>query len=221
MTMTAPREDSPAEASAIAAANPQRRVDRITLENGIILRLKPVPPMVLRAASAGVKKPEVPIVLIPEKGRDEPNPNDPQYLADLQQWFANQAEALLTVALILGTAVEFIPEGMHGADDDEWIAELREAYGLLAGSIPPIHEERGSKARYLDWLHLYAIPSETDIHRLTRLLTSGVALTESEVQAAADSFRRLFAGFSSLGDAPAGAAVDGDRDPGPDPGPAA
>lgn len=195
-----------------------KRVERITLENGVVLRLKPVSPITLRDAAAHLVRPNVPQVEIPDTGgRTEPNPNDPDYLAAIQKWNADVSEAGITVALILGTEVETLPDGMPGYESDEWIDALRAAREIVPGG-PPLVVHTEGKGRYLDWLRMYAISTNTDMFRLSRVLTTGVALTEEEVQAAADSFRGLYAWSATGVVPPTGAAPVGDSDPAPVPG---
>lgn len=195
-----------------------KRVERITLENGVVLRLKAVSPITLRDAAAHLKRPEVPMVEIPDAGgRTEPNPNDPAYLAAIQQWNADVSEAGITVALILGTEVESLPDGMPGWESDDWIEALRAAREIVPNAPPLVVHETG-KGRYLDWLRMYAISTNTDMYRLSRILTTGVALTEEEVQAAADSFRSVYAWTASSVAPRTISALLGDSDQAPSPG---
>lgn len=187
--------------AALAASVAIRHVDHVTLANGIVLRLRPVSPATVRSASAHLKRPEPPIVLIPEKGREEANPSDPGYLAALRQWEQDIAEAGLTVALVLGTEVESIPDGIHKYEDEAWISEILAAQELVSGAPVPVIRREG-KGRYLDWLRKYAISTHTDLFTLTQLLTLGVGLTDAEVQAAAESFRRIYAGAPLVDSAP-------------------
>lgn len=213
--MTTNGTQNAADAAALsAAAGGTERMTQITLESGVVLRLKPVSPMMLRSAAKHLERPRPPVVNIPEKGRDEENPNDPDYIRAVAQWSIDVAEAGLSVALMLGTEVESVPEGMAGHEDDAWI-EAIEGVDAIVGGTTTIHRE--GRGRYLDWLRLYAIGSETDFFRLSRVLTSGVALSEEEVNAAAASFRGLASWSPVTGAiAPQPAAVgDNDRDPDP------
>jgi hypothetical protein len=190
-------------------------VTEVTLENGVALRLKPVPPFAIRNAAAHLKRPEVPIWVDPDKGREEPNPNDPDYQAAVRQYVNDQAEAALTVALLLGTEVISVPEGMYGVADERWAEEVTESMALAGGHFE-VHAS--GKARYLDWLRMYAIPSEIDNYRLTRILTSGVGLTEAEVQRSVESFRSLYRRSPDLVAPAPVPPIDGDHGAPVDPG---
>lgn len=219
--MTSPNGTSAVvDAAAVDAADStERRVTSFTLETGIVLRLKPVPLMALNAAAARVPRPAVPVVMIPEKGREEPNPNDPAYQQAIEDWAIDQTEAQLAVALLLGTEIESVPEGMWGPDDDEWIDEAQEVQQLAGNADFAIHRE--GRARYLDWLRMYAITSIIDRDSLRRLLTLGYAITEREVQRAAETFRRVLGGPAYFGDTPPERAPVGDTDHLDDAGPTA
>lgn len=195
--------------AALGAADSVTRVQSITLENGIVLRLKPVPPLALRSAAAHISRPEIPQWTNPDKGTTEPNPYDPDYLAAVAQWREDVAQSGLTVAILLGTEVESVPAGLVGPEDDSWIDAIEEV-NALAGSTIDVH--RTGRARYLDWVRLYAIPSQTDLFTMTRVLTLGVALSEKEVADAAESFRRLVAGTPDPVVPDPAADIERDRD---------
>lgn len=207
-------QSSDSDQAAVAAANSgqaAKRIKELELENGIILALKPVPPLLLREAARNIRDPEVPIWHDPDKGRDEPNPNDPDYLLGIAEAREKRSQAAMTVALLTGTAIISVPEGMYRPEQDEWIADIRAAYEI-AGTTVELHDHP-ERARYLDWLRYYAISSETEMFVLTKLTTLGVALTNEEVQAAAESFRRVLARGANLDPAGTESEIDGDTLP--------
>lgn len=207
-----PDADRAAIAATIETGQASKRITEYTMENGVVLTIKPVPPLILRQAARHVLDPEVPMAHIDHADRDEPNPSDPQYLADIEAAQERRSMAALTAALLVGTEFRSAPEGVPGPDNDEWIENLK-AINEVVGITMEIHDEPGSKARYLDWLRLVAISSETELHILTRILTIGVALTNAEVQAAAESFRRLLARSTDLANSDPSLSVDGDPVP--------
>lgn len=219
---TAPQEPSEvADQAAILAAhsNGIGPVTSYTLANGIVLKLKPVPPLALRAASARIPEPVVPKVRIESQDRDEDNPNDPNYQMAVMQKSVDQTNAMFTVALLVGTAVDHIPDGLYGPDDDGWITELREALALVGDEAEPVAiREAPERARYLDWLRLYAVVTDADLYMLSMILVQGVVLSESEVQAAMASFRDRIRRYADLGIPIATPALNGNRDPAVDAG---
>ncbi len=200
------------------------RIREYRMENGVVLRLKPVPPMLLRAAAVRVRDPEVPMAYIESKGRDEPNPSHPDYLRGLSEAADRRNQAALTVGLLSGTEFVSAPSGIPGPDDDEWIDVIRSTNEVAGDVIDApdfqleLHIEPGSKARYLDWLRYYAISSETELQTLRWLTTMGVALSEEEVQASASAFRDIYARGAALDIALAASSIDRPDVPAPDPG---
>lgn len=186
-------------AETISTGQSAKRITEYEMENGVVLRIKPVPPLVLRNAARGIVDPEVPMVHIESKGRDEPNPDDPAFIAALAEARERRSQAASIAALLVGTEVKSIPPGIPGPDDDSWVEDLRTVYDV-AGIKWDIDTTPGSKARYLAWLRNYAIGSDTELYILNRVLTVGVALTNAEVQAAAESFRSLVARSTNLAD---------------------
>lgn len=183
--------------AAILAATDRPEIEQIELANRIVLRVRPVAHHLLVRAQQAVPEPQVPRVWIEGRGenRDDPNdpgweenPDSPTYRAARANWIIESDTASLKVALILGTEVVSLPDGIHPVESEEWISEIEEAAAAAELSPPPIRREP-AKARYLDWLRFYAIPDEDDIFRLSHLLMYGVLATEEELSDALTSFR--------------------------------
>ena len=192
-----------AAAAAVAAVEASRRKppDSLTLSNGIVLRLKPVPPYLVRQATMNVERPKVPTVFIPDKERDEENPNDPAYIDALLEYTQDTADAANNAVILAGTEIESVPEGLFWPQDDGWL-EVLEFLG--------VEVERESKlGRYLDWMRFYALSTKSDLSAIWRAQRDRIGLTEEEVGAAAASFpnraerrrnKRLSSEAAGLGD---------------------
>lgn len=175
-----------------------RAIDRIkrrgrfadfTLTNGIELTIKPVPPLLLQAVQEEFQQPDPPVVWMEEKGRDEPNPNDPTYVKEVEALETRQTVATNDLLLAVGTEVKHIPEGYVGPEDDSWIEGVEFA-GRLTGT--DIKVDRDDKVkRYLAWLRFYALETGPDITLATSLPMSLAGLREGEVQEVMDSFRSI------------------------------
>lgn len=181
-------EDEPSTLASIESASKvaeilkNRWVDRAQLRNGIVLKLSPVPPLAIREAAILTPPPRVPMWISPDKEREEPNPNDPDYLAALDRYSAEQSFRVADTIHLLGTAIEHVPDGIDRPEDDGWIDRL-DSLGIKVDRDNP-HK------RYLSWLRLYAYSSKVDISMVTALTTRLSGVTEEEVQRAAASFRR-------------------------------
>lgn len=177
-----PDEADVVKASAIIDAA-LKRMTTVELTNGIILKLVPVPPLAMREVTVQLKPPSVPTVWMEEKQRDEPNPNDPDYIKELTQFSMKQVEMLTNILLSLGTKVETIPDGIEPPESDGWLESL-EFLGIVIDTSNKFQ-------RYLSWLRYYALTSGPDITAIVRgvMMTSGT--TEEEVQAIIRSFRSV------------------------------
>lgn len=189
-------------------------VESYTTAIGVVLRFKPVPPFILSQAATRVPKPEPPQVWIESKQQHEPNPASPHYQQMLNDWREEGIEAGVRVALILGTEVAEIPDGVPSWDDEAWVDQLREAASVVEGATGeawqgPEIGEPGTKRRYLDWLRYYALASEEDLFSVSRIVTHVGVLTEEELTRAVDSFRSTARLISDLGVAVAASAKYG------------
>lgn len=154
----------------------------ITLVTGVVLALRPVPPLAIRQAIISVPEPKVPMVRIPDREDLEPNPNDPDYLAALAVRELKQFLVTSEVMLLLGTSVCSVPDNAYGPESDEWVEPMREGLGMEV-------DTSNKHKRYLSWLRFYAIATERDSFRVLDAVTAMSGVTELEVQRAADAFR--------------------------------
>lgn len=93
-----------------------------TFPNGLRLKLHPnrMSKQLIIDAAADVLDPAVPMFYAKDLGRDEPNPNDPAYLAALEDAQNRRAWASIKAALVLGTSIEELPPDTEGPDEVDW-----------------------------------------------------------------------------------------------------
>jgi hypothetical protein len=175
-----------------------RAIDKVTrngrfaelrLSNDIVLSLKPVPPLLLQAINNEFNPPKPPKVYIEEKGREEENPNDPTYLAEIERLAAEQELAVNDMLLGVGTAIKSIPEGYYPPESNEWVKQVEFASGI-AGKELKIPTDDSIK-RYLCWLRFYALETGSDIVFAQSLPMQLAGIREGEVEEVLDSFRGL------------------------------
>jgi hypothetical protein len=178
-----------AEAEALAReAEAKSVVTTYTLSTGIVLNIRPVPPRIRSEALAKVPKPAIPKVFVEAMGREEENPDDPNYQAAVIAWGNEQFIRGFHVTLVLGTSVRSVPEDRFRPEDDGWIEEVETA-AMIAGTEALNVRREPEKARYLDWLLYHALGNEEDHSMLTALLYSLSVVTEEALADAIDSFR--------------------------------
>lgn len=113
----------------VVAVAKERETDGIvTLSTGVRARIVPVSPNLIDAVTSRIPDPEIPVWHNQDKGRDEPNPNDPQYRRELAQAERRRGLAGMDAMIMFGVIlVDGVPS------DGEWLAKLRKAekFGLL------------------------------------------------------------------------------------------
>lgn len=215
------RQITDAAAKAVSLAEGRKRIELVTLSTGVVLRFRPVSPTVLDRARQAVPVPQPPVVYNEARDRSEPNPNHPDYLAAVRAYDEQLVLAAWRAAAILGTKIESLPEGFPGPFEDRWIEELEA--GLPEGQTLDVQREltneRERNARYFQWLSLYAFGTEEDAFTVAAIAPSTVSLTEEEVAAYVESFRRAQARRTDLARQLAGQYLYGDQLPEPVAGP--
>ena len=90
-----------------------------TLSTGIRVKLHPVSSALIEDLKAVIPYPEVPVVHIEDKDRDEENPNDPIYLQKVEETNRLRGDAALAGLLEFGVElIDGLPE------DDGWLKKL-------------------------------------------------------------------------------------------------
>jgi hypothetical protein len=165
--------------NAVDAAQEQPK-DRYASSNGIVFKLKRVSRMLVVDAGRKIALPKVPRVFIEAKGRDEENPNDPDYINALREAQYLRGMTAVGIVLAFGTEVFTKPESVVAVDEDSWRDDLTE----LGMEVP----DKG-KARYVSWLKYYAL-NDDDFNALTEAAFrySGM-VSEEDVKKAAEQFR--------------------------------
>jgi hypothetical protein len=118
--------------------------------------------------------------MIEDKGREEENPNDPDYKQALLDVSWKRGETVIAVYLTVGTSIISMPDTMEPMESSNWLETL----AFLGVEVPD-----SKRARYLAWLKFYVL-SDDDLTKLTQAVMrySGVTL-EVDVQEAQASFR--------------------------------
>lgn len=181
----------------------------LTLSNGIILECKTVPPLLVSAVDQEFVPPPPPKWFDPEKQREEDNPNDPDYLKEVQKLEDARQLALTDLTLAVGTKVFFIPEGYYPPESDEWIASVEFA-NRITGRDLKVDKDDPTK-RYLSWLRFYALETGVDVALASSLPYQLAGVSEQEVSDAIASFRRLQERGTNSDPAPAAVSANGNR----------
>lgn len=152
-------------------------------KTGVVLKMRPIQRWILRERLSQIEEPQPPIVFIESKGRDEPNPADPDYVKAVNEFNAEITRTMANLVIALGTTLKTTPKDMPGPDDEEWIEQF-EAAGFTI--------EQAKTKRYVQWVKLVAF--DGSLEEVGKILaTSGRQLgaTEEDVASMEESFRGL------------------------------
>lgn len=155
--------------------------DEVTLSSGVVLKVRPVPPLLLNRVQMRFPKVPVPVVYNPDKERDEPNPNDPEYTEAIERNEFSKTEALLDIMIGRGTEPISIPAGMPKPQDDEWLEELE--FYLQE------EQDKRERPRYLAWVKFVAIQNTDDMQKLSGAVQVMMGVSEQAVADHLNSFR--------------------------------
>jgi hypothetical protein len=146
----------------------------VTLERGFKVKITPVPGMLITEAISRVQEPKVPIVWNDKKDREEPNYQDPTYVAAMQRYEAQKVIASTNAAIRMGVRlIDGLPE------DDSWIDDLQE---LGFDEV-----ERGLPARVLEFYYMkFIVVTNRDIKTISRVM----GFDEAEITSKEETFRR-------------------------------
>ena len=92
----------------------------LTLSTGVWARLVGVSQSYIQDALAMLKEPPVPMWTHPEKEREEPNPSDPEYLRDMEEYSQKRLRVIFDTLSLFGIELtDGVPE------DDAWLRRLK------------------------------------------------------------------------------------------------
>lgn len=155
--------------------------DTYTSKSGVKFKLVPMSKMLIVDATKRLDKPKPPVIHIEEKDRTEENPNDPQYMEDVQIYNANRANLIMAIVFAYGCEVIEIPEGFSSVTDTDWSDDLAE-FGV------PIPIK--GRARKAAWIRYHLVPDDNELTQLMQLIMKvGGTTLESDVKDSMDSFR--------------------------------
>lgn len=151
--------------------------------------MRPVPPLLLQAINQEFHVPEPPTIYLEDKGRSEPNPNDPAYLKEVEKFEEAQDLAISNLTLAVGTSVKSVPDGYFRPEDDGWIEQVEFANTLIGIDVHIEHLDKTK--RYLHWLRFYAMETASDIALVRGLPMQLAGIREGEIEEVLESFQRL------------------------------
>ena len=171
--------------AAQAASSVTSGTNEYTLSSGVVVLLKPVPPLAMREAAIQATPPRPPMVRVEDRDQEVENTADPDYLKAIEAHQAKQLYLVSDVMMMLGVDIINIPDDVFPPESEEW-SQMLEAVGI---NIPE-QSITNKYARRLTWMRLYVARSESDIATILSRIIALSGVTELEVQRAAAAFLR-------------------------------
>ena len=168
-------------AKALSAAKVLSVNNEIALSNGIVLRIKPMPPLLLNDIANSIPEPEMPKIFIEEDNRYEDNPDHPAYIKALNDRANEVGIRTINAIISVGSEVVSIPDGVLRPEDNGWLKRTKFTNYQFDADDP--------EERYLAWLRFYAIATSEDLNKVNTLPLILAGLREAEVEDALQSFR--------------------------------
>lgn len=152
-----------------------------TTTEGVKFRLKKVPRTTFSKVLDKFEAPSPPTIWIEEKGRSEPNPNDPDFLKHMRDFDLESSLGLMMALVMLGSDVIDVPAGVERPEDTDW-SETLEVIGF---EIPA-----GGKARYAAWVRNVVLVDEENLTKMAAAISHFNGwIKVAEVQQVMNSFR--------------------------------
>jgi hypothetical protein len=152
----------------------------IELSTGVVLRSKPVSRNIFADILSEHVAPRIPSVYNTDKGREEDNPQDPEYLADMQRYNTQLARAMSDALIVLGTEFESKPDELPSFDDETWLEEV---------DLLRVYKTKTRIGRYLAWVKTVAIATDEDFAAISNSVKRAMGVPEEDVTAQAKRFR--------------------------------
>lgn len=155
----------------------------VFLSTGTLALVVPISASLADEARRSVPSPEPPMVDLASKGRVEPNYNDPNYLAELQEVESKRGNAVIEAAIMFGVTLCDEDGNKVDVPDDGWKNKLRylEKRGVLDLSEFDLDDEFDEEFLYKKFVAV-ATPD-------LELILSTAGVSEEDIQLAGESFQ--------------------------------
>lgn len=144
----------------------------ITLSTGVVLISKSINRNIFADILSEHVAPPVPTYYNADKGREEENPLDPDYVEKMRRYNTQLARAMSDALIVLGTELESKPDTIPSQDDPTWVeeTELLRLYKLTT-----------RRGRYLAWVKTVAIATDDDFAAISQSVRRAMGVPESDV----------------------------------------
>lgn len=154
--------------------------NKFTTPDGVEVTLSPVGSYVVREAQLKIPKPKVPLAPHPNDPNDPTksieNPNDPKYLAALDEYDAEMERVSVDAMTVFGIEIDHVP------NPEKWLKKLKFMELVSEEELARASEDQ----EYLEFIYKrYFVATAEVLMRIASM--SG--LRQEDIQTAVDSFR--------------------------------
>ena len=165
----------------------------LTVSSGVVFKIKEVPQVAYVDLRNSLPEPVPPIFYNKEYDREEPNVNDPRYIAQVDNWQVAMSSAVYDISILFGTEIESIPDGMPSHDSEKFESKLKFLLKKMGWSKEDINNISETE-RYLFWVKYEACPKgglnqNSDLDKLFAAVGRTSGVPEEDVASAIDGFR--------------------------------
>ena len=173
----------------------EQEIKTARVSSGVVFKVKEVPQVAYVDLRNSLPEPVPPVWYNEEYDREEPNENDPRYIAQHANWETNMATAIMDLNIMLGSEVESIPSdgGVAPPDSEEFKEKMKILLRTFGWSKQEIREV-GKTERYLLWVKYEACSgkmyeSDSDLSKLFTAIGRMSGVPEEDVNEAIEKFR--------------------------------
>lgn len=175
------------------AKNISKETSTVEVSTGVVFRVKEVPQVAYADLRNSLPEPVPPIFYNPEYDREEPNENDPRYLAAKANWEIAMSTAVMNINILFGSEIEYLPDGIPAPDSEEFEEKLHFLLKTMGWKQDEI-KNIGRVERYMFWVKYEAcrgkISAEnSDLGILFSAIGRASGVPEEDVSVAIDKFR--------------------------------
>lgn len=166
----------------------------VTMSNGVIFTVKKVPQVAYADLRDSLPEPTPPIFYNEDYDREEPNVNDPRYLASHSNWQVRMSTGVINLTLMFGSDVKYIPDDIPSPESDEFKEELELTLSTMGWEKRDIRS-MGKKQRYLFWVKYKGAVRDGDgddggdLGKLINAIGAMSGVPEEDVATAVEKFR--------------------------------
>lgn len=152
----------------------------IELSTGVVLKSKSINRNVFADILSEHVSPRVPVAYNTDKGREEDNPQDPDYLDAMRRYNTQLARAMSDALIVLGTDFESKPDELPSYDNETWLEEV---------DLLRVYKTNTRRGRYLAWVKTVAIATVEDFNEISNSVKRSMGVPEEDVTAQSKRFR--------------------------------